>query len=108
MNDTRYAWAVFSNTDRTEGRGREYITCICDVAATAMRKAKGAGVQGMDADVRKIELVKHNNKWYGPVNIESPTHADIDAQVRIEIKNAALEKAKNLGLTDQDIAALKL
>lgn len=108
MEDTKKVWAVISNTDKTEGRGRQYIICLCDMYATALRKSHKAGVQGMDADVISVELLRHKNTWYGPVTIEEPTSEDIKHQHSIDIKEKAVEKAKSLGLTDEDITILRL
>ena len=108
QQETKKVWAVYTNTDLTEGRGREYAKHLCETQATAIRKAKGAGVQGSNARVREVEIIKHLNSWYGPVNIEHPTADDVAEQTKLSIKLAAINKAKELGLTDDDINAIKL
>jgi Mg-chelatase subunit ChlI len=106
--ETKKVWAVYTNTDLTEGRGLEYVKHLCEIQSTAIRKAHRAGVQGSNASVREVELVKHFNNWYGPVNIEQPTEDDIAEQTKLSIKLDAVKKAKELGLTDDNIVALRL
>jgi hypothetical protein len=107
IKDSKNVWAVETNTDLTEGRGRQYILCFCEIYATAKRKAHKAGVQGTDARVHKVELIRYNNSWYGPVEIECPSGDDIINQEKYNIKQLAEMKAKELGLSDEDIAALR-
>lgn len=108
MTDTKTVWAVYTNTDLIEGRGREYVVCLCETYATAKRRAFKNGVRGTDADVFEVELVKHGASWYGPVEIEKPTDDDIRQQQAIDLKLAAQKKARELGLTEEDIKALRL
>ena len=77
---------------------------LCE--ATARRIAHKRGVMGTDGTVRKMTLYKHSAWWYGPVSLEQPTDADRAAQDRIDAGRTALQKAKDAGLTDADIAAL--
>ena len=108
------AFIVWSNTDLTEGRGYEYAKYICAKESTATRLAKKAYVMGSDARVTKTELILHNNQWCGPVFIHGPSKEDeqlerqLEEQRRVKAaKDAAIERAKALGLTDADIAALR-
>jgi hypothetical protein len=110
---TQKAYAVWSNTDLTKGRGYEYAKHICSKEATAIRLSKGAYVMGSDARVTEIELIFHNNQWCGPVYINGPSIADTEME-KLELKRkaeeaktAAILKAQQLGLTAEDIAALK-
>jgi hypothetical protein len=113
-NKTQKAYAVWSNTDLTEGRGYEYAKHICSKEATAIRLSKGAYVMGSDARVTEIELIFHNNHWCGPVYLNGPNIADTEMEKKLELKRkaeeakaAAILKAQELGLTAEDIAALK-
>lgn len=105
--ETREAWAVIVNTDLTEGRGSVYVKHICDLEATAVRLAKGADVQGSDGRVSRITLEKKNATWLGPVNTKKPTDQDKKYQLVIDAKRDAENKARSLGLTDDDLAALR-
>ena len=113
-NETQKAYAVWSNTDLTEGRGYQYAKYICYIEATAIRLSKGAYVMGSDASVTEIELIMHNNHWCGPVYIHGPNTTDTEMEKKLELKRkadeakaAAILKAQVLGLTAEDIAALK-
>lgn len=108
QQEIKRVWAVYTNTDLTEGRGHEYVKHFCGIQATAIRKAKGAGVQGSNALVREVELIKHFNSWYGPIEIEHPTEDDIVEQIKLSTKLDAIKKAKEVGLTDNEIAAIRL
>lgn len=104
---TKSAYVVLVNYDLTEGRGREYVKYVCDLEATAIRLATGAGVQGSDARVMPVTLQEKNNVWYGPVRIEQATDADEKNQLIIDDRRAVEEKARALGLTDDDLYKLK-
>lgn len=98
----RKAWIVTVNSDLTEGKGVQRILCICDLEATAIRKARRADVQGTDGTVTCVELIKCNNRWYGPVNIEDQKYQD-----KLNKKNEAIQKAISSGLTKDDLKALR-
>lgn len=110
----RTVYAVWTNTDLTEGRGREYVQYLCEKKATALRKAKKNYVMGTDSRVTEEKLFQSGYTWYGPVNVIDPSQEDlrVEEQLAAEAKakaakQTAIEKAKSLGLSDADIAALK-
>lgn len=104
--ETCDAFAVWCNTDLTEGRGRQYVKHICLTLATAKRLAAKQGVQGMDADIAPVTLTKNGQYWFGPVNVVMPTEADHRTQAALDRRAAAWVKAKAAGLSDDDIKAL--
>ena len=108
------AWAVITNSDLTEGRGRAVVKCVCDLEATALRLARKAGVQGTDARVVPVDLYIHPDgqtfggiSIYGPVSVVGPSKEDTAETARIKARRDALHKARAAGLTDEDIAALR-
>lgn len=103
---TETGWAVFVNSDLTEGRGFERVKVICKLEATARRLARGANVQGSDGIVTPVELHRRDGMLYGPIDIEMPTKADEAAQARLDAARNARAKAKELGLSDEEIALL--
>jgi len=116
MNFTKskMVYVAWSNTDLTEGRGWQYPYAVCDLEATAIRLGAKKYVQGSDCPVEKIEVFLVDNKWYGPIYVTSPSSEDkaIEAKLRAEeaalaAKMVVIEKAKALGLSDEDIAILK-
>lgn len=104
-------YAVVSNSDLTEGRGRPVFIAYCKAEATAKRLAKGKGVMGTDADIRMIELVP-SSMFSVPlipvsvINIEYPTKEDEAEQLRRDKFEACLQKAVEAGLTHDEIEAL--
>lgn len=107
IKETKTVWLVLANTDDTEGRGREYVKHVTETQATAIRLGRKGYVQGGDCPVIRGMAVKINNTWLCPREIEKPTAEDIRTQERINAREAAIEKARALGLTDEEIAAMK-
>lgn len=110
MNETKSVWVAYTNTDCTEGRGYDVPIAVCAARATAIRLARKKYVQGTDGPVREMTLVKIDGKWFIPgaaVNIIDPTIEDVAEQKRIDARIDALQRAKDAGLTDADIAALR-
>jgi hypothetical protein len=107
IKEEKDVWVVYENTDNTEGSGYQYPTYVCQVEETAKRLAKGRGVQGSDAYYYKMKAVYFNNTWLAPALIITPTKQDLlEKQKNDKIKDV-LEKAKALGLSDEDIETLK-
>lgn len=108
--EERTLWVAYTNTDLTEGRGREVPKHVCEAEATARRLAKGISVMGTDGDVRPVKLLVHEGKLFVPYELARavpPTPQDKQAQAKVDAKEAALAKAKAAGLTDADIKALR-
>lgn len=102
-------WAVKTNTDLTEGRGRQYVAHFCKIQATANRLAKRGYVQGTDCPVDAVEVLVLDGKHVLPVsliNVVHPTREDEAEEARILARGAALDKAKAAGLSDDDIKLL--
>jgi hypothetical protein len=109
MGENLTLWAVYTNDDLTEGRGRQYVKHFCKMRATALRLAKNGYVQGSDCPVEPIEALFVDGKYFLPtsvINIVNPTTGDEARQRLFDARKLALEKAKALGLTDEEIAAL--
>lgn len=107
-------YAVWTNTDLTEGRGREYVQYLCEKKSTALRRAKKNYVMGTDSRVTEEKIFQSGYQWYGPVRIIEPSREDLQAEEQLiaaekakTAKEAAIAKAKSLGLSDADIKALK-
>ena len=105
----RVFWVAYTNTDCTEGRGRDVAIATCEIEATAVRLARGRYVQGSDGPVRPIELLFERGQWWVPcslLNVIAPTSDDLATQKALDNKKAAITKAKAAGLTDDDLKAL--
>lgn len=113
IDDIKVVYGVYSNTDLTEGRGRENLIRLAETKATAIRLAKKKGVMGSDGYVRPVVLFKILNTWYKPTStgsasydVEGPTEADICAENKRLAHQRAIEAAKAAGLSDEHIKAL--
>jgi hypothetical protein len=107
--ETKKLWVVISNTDLTEGRGAQIPIAVCYNEVTAKRHAKGKYVQGMDCPIIEMNLICIENRWYVPIDavrIIGPSKEDIEEQKRIDTKRNAIQKARDLGLTDDDLRDL--
>lgn len=107
-------FAVYTNSDLTEGRGSEYVLYFCRTRSTAVRLSKKNYIMGTDCPIREITGYEIDHKIYlNGVRIQEPNDEDLKnetaaraKQKAIEAKEAALAKAKLLGLSDEDIKAL--
>jgi hypothetical protein len=115
MNETqkKTVYIAWTNTDLTEGRGVEYPLAVCALQATAHRLGRGKYVQGTDCRVTMEEVTLRGFHWTGPVLLVQPSEADeaIERadQERHKAKQlieAAKEKARAAGLTEDEINAL--
>lgn len=116
VRDTKEVFAVWTNTDLTEGRGDEFVFAFCEVEATANRLAKGRYVMGTDSRITKAKMLLIDNTWYAPYGngfITHPTNADIEEEKKLNkereakmLREKILDKARALGLTNEEIAAL--
>lgn len=108
IQDKKMVWVAWTNTDCTEGRGAQIPLVVCQEKATAVRLGKGKSVQGSDCAVAQHEAVRLGNCWLVPGEIKVPTKEDIKEQKRLDAIESAIERAKEAGLTDEDIKLLSL
>jgi len=106
IEETLQGWVVWTNTDLTEGRGEQYPLYVCTSPSTANRLKAGEGVMGSDADVIPCELKRYKNGWHGPVRLHHPTKEDMESDNILKKREYAVKRAKELGLTEEDLAAL--
>ena len=106
MPETFPMFVVYTNTDLTEGRGYQYPIAWCESRATAVRLAHKKGVMGSDAEVREVFGVRSNGVNYGPVRMEIPNDDDKAKDAATKARREAIEKAKQAGLSDEDLAAI--
>lgn len=111
---TQDFFAVYSNSDLTEGKGRIELVYITKLEATARRLAKGRGVMGSDAIVDTIKLPTINGIPYQPAQVVNPTIEDETNEVALYAARALkykkaklLEKLKEDGYSQEDIELLK-
>lgn len=117
--EAEYCYVAWSNTDCTEGRGYEYPIAVSWNEETAKRHGKGKYVMGSNCRVTKEVALKVSDgsitgkRWLAPVRFETETEADRKAQAkkfleesRKQKREEAIKKAKELGLSDEDLKAL--
>lgn len=117
IRDTKEVFGVWINTDLTEGRGSDYVFAFCEAEATAKRLGKGRNIQGCDGRITKEKMLLIDNTWYAPHGngfLTPPNAADIEEEKKLKkereeklLREKILDKARALGLTDEEIAALK-
>lgn len=113
MSTISKGYVVILNADNTEGRGPLYPGPVCVLRETAERLAERAGVQGSPANIEECDIISDGRWSYGPVKITDPSAEDIrksaereKAQLLEEKRILVLEKAKELGLTEEEIKLL--
>ena len=106
IQDTKTVWVAWTNTDRSEGRGYDVPYAICEMSATAIRLGKGKGVQGSDCRVSESVAVRVAGQWLVPWEIQKGTKEDSIFQKNIDAKKVVLQKAKEAGLTDEELKLL--
>jgi hypothetical protein len=112
--EPRKIYTVWTNTDLTEGRGGEYAKVHTALKATARRLAKGGYVQGSDCRVTEERMIHIDGQWYAPgPKVDPGTREDIEEERRLEAearareaKRQAIRRARELGMTEEEIAAL--
>lgn len=115
IQEIKDIFVVWTNTDLTEGRGYEYVQYCCEIEATAQRLAKKNYVQGSDSRYNKTKAFKINNTWHYPSTRLVPPNSEdqrkekqlAEARILEEKKKAILDKAKNLGLSQEEINLLQ-
>lgn len=114
IDDVRDVWIVWKNTDDTEGRGAQYISHTCETEATALRVGRGKYVMGGNCPIEKAKSYKINGSWHQPSPIVPTSDDDKKVQAKMDSERSvkglaekALINAAELGLSPDDIAALK-
>lgn len=107
FEESKDVFVAWTNTDRTEGRGKRVPHAVAEIRETAERLGEGAHVQGTDCPVTKETAYKVEDGvmsyWLVPGKIMQPTEEDKE---RAEAR-AAEEKARELGMSEEDIQKLK-
>ena len=105
--NTKDVWVAWTNTDLTEGRGESFPIAVCKLESTAIRVGKGRSVMGSNCYVSKEQAIEVDGKWYYPNRFILPTIVDTENQKAMDTKKAVIKKATELGLTEEEIKALK-
>jgi len=111
MHNTKTIFVTISNTDLTEGGGNTIPIAVSECEITAERLGIREYVQGSNCRVEKMEMIEIEGKWYVPVaaaNIVRPSKEDRIAQEKLDMRRAAITRAKAAGLTEEDIKLLTI
>lgn len=111
VKDARPGFVVLINSDLTEGRGIQQPGSVSLNRSTARRLAVAAGVQGSDAPICAVPILRvmvqgdgvSREFDYGPVKLREATKEDLKA----DAFEAAIERAEELGLSPDDVSILK-
>ena len=109
MINKKLFYVAYSNSDLTEGRGYDIPIAVCELEATAIRRAHKQYVQGTNGPVRSFDAIELDSRWYLPIQVTDvikPSEEDKKVQKRLDEKRSAIERAKISGLTEADINIL--
>lgn len=84
----------------------DYPMFITTSLSAAQNRGKGKYRHGDDCPIRKTKLFYTAGRWYGPVNVIYPSEKEEEEDARIERRNQVIERAKELGMTDEEIKLL--
>lgn len=96
-------FVCITNSDCTEGRGRQIYFGWTLNRFTASRLAKGKGVQGTNADVKPIDIYVIKDTQYGPIMLERPNQKDKEEEDQYKSREAMLDLLKAKGITAEEI-----
>ncbi len=110
ITETKTVYVTITNTDLTEGRGYRLPLHVCVSPTTAHRLGLKKCVMGSDCPVESVEMIKlDDNKWYidaSAIYLNYPTKDDSKADEMNAKTMTAYQKAKRLGMTDDEIKSL--
>ncbi|WP_372574417.1 hypothetical protein [Ruegeria jejuensis] len=113
-HDVRTVWVVYKNTDDIEGRGRQYISNVCELEATALRIGRGKYVMGSNCPIKAVTSYRIDGQWYQPSPVVPASDEDKGVQKKIDTERSvsgraakAIEAAQKMGLSRDHIEALQ-
>lgn len=95
-----------TNTDLTEGKGHQFPYAYTMSETVAKRLVHKKGVQGTDAQYEREKVYRRRYRVYAPVRLTEADQKDLEADVKLSNFRIALQKAKDAGLSDDDIKLL--
>ena len=100
------AWVVLRNSDLTEGKGIPVVACVCTNKVTAKNRAKGINTMGSNGVIAPVTVYRCDGWWYGPINLIYPTKKEEEEEKIMLKRKQVIQKAREAGLTDEDIDIL--
>jgi hypothetical protein len=108
IEEVKEVYKTVTNSDLTEGRGYSQILAVAEIEETAARLGLKQYVMGTNCPVYKSLAIKIDGTWYAERAIVKPSKEDLASYELRKMREEAEEKAKSLGLSDADIAKLKM
>lgn len=109
MNES--CFVVWQNTDLTEGKGRIRPIGYFEAEYDGLKFGAGKDVQGSNCRVTEEPLLQNpkgkNHLPLGPIYLHPASKEGIEAAKRDKVRDDALKRAVELGLTDEEIAAIQ-
>ena len=107
ISETKTVYIVWTNTDKTEGRGLEYPLFVCEKQATAERLGKGQGVQGSNCTITEDKAYKIDGCWYVAGRIVGPSRDDRKKQQKMDERREIKDKMLEAGFSIEEINKLQ-
>lgn len=105
--ESKDVWMTIGCRDNSEGRGPSYVMHVCESKETAIRLGKKKYVQGSDCPVEKGTAIRvSRSTWLVPGQIEIETKDDERLRKERERRESLMEKMKQQGFSDEEIAIL--
>lgn len=92
-------FAVYTNTDLTEGRGQEYVKYYCELRTTAERLGRNGYVQGGSCPISEVKMLKIGGAYYLPLSqasVQRPSGQDLEIQRKRDAESARERRAREI------------
>lgn len=106
VEKTKPIFIAWTNTDTTEGKGQQIPLAVCWSYFTAKRMGERGGVQGCNSEITEDKAMFIDGKWRVPGRIHNMSTEDSTNDKNMQVHLAAVQKAKDAGLSDEDISNL--
>lgn len=101
MEIEKEVWMLIDPDRRDEPFSDVNPRAVCGLFE--LRSTAEATALGLGLEVVKVKVFRSGNYWYGPVNIIEPTAEDLRAEANRSKQEAAVSRALELGLKDDEL-----
>ncbi|WP_343552148.1 hypothetical protein [Pantoea sp.] len=106
IQESKTVWLTMTNENLTDGYGKSKILFVCEQKETARRLGKKGYIQGSDCPVERATAVKISGVWLVPGNIQQESDSDKKIRIANEERDAVLNKMRDAGFSEEEIAKL--
>lgn len=89
VEEMKQVWVVWTNGDRTEGRGIEFVLHVCSEYETAVRLGK---CRGSNCRTTKETAFRVGRRWFVPGYIEPETKKTKSCEASVRLGRKRLRK----------------